>query len=59
MRRARYTALHEAEAYLLEALPVTPLFEVPHTALLAAVVTGAQVSPAGVVSLAYFETGSL
>ena len=57
--QARYTALHEAEAYLLEALPVTPLFEVPHTALLAAVVTGAQVSPAGVVSLAYFETGSL
>lgn len=57
--QARYTALHEAEAYLLEVLPVTPLFEVPHTALLAAVVTGAQVSPAGVVSLAYFETGSL
>lgn len=52
--KTRCGALHQAEKYLMEQMPVSPLFVLPHTAL-AAGTTGASVSPDGVVSLAYLQ----
>ena len=57
--KTQYAALHKAEQYLMEQMPVAPLFVAPHTALATATTTGVAVSPSGVLSLAYLQSGAL